>query len=276
MNSLTIDIFKKSTLILFFIVFGSQVYIYSQNINKKTNVIYILCDDLGYGEVGYNGQKLIKTPELDELASKGIKFTDHYCGNAVCAPSRASLITGKHPGHAYIRSNSPGYPEGQTPIPAKSETLGKLMQRAGYKTACIGKWGLGSFNNSGNPNKQGFDLFYGYTDQRKAHNYYPKYLWLNGQKQPLNNNNGHQNEYSHDLFTKEAINYIQLNKDNPFFLYLAYTIPHLKWQVPDLEQYENKDWPMNMKIQAAMISRMSKDVGRISRLLEKLDLEKIH
>jgi arylsulfatase A-like enzyme len=99
-------------------------------------------------------------------------------------------------------------------------------------------------------------------------------LWLNGQKQPLNNNNGHQNEYSHDLFTKEAINYIQLNKDNPFFLYLAYTIPHLKWQVPDLEQYENKDWPMNMKIQAAMISRMSKDVGRISRLLEELDLEK--
>ena len=233
---------------------------------KKPNVIYILCDDLGYGEVGYNGQKLIKTPELDTLASKGMKFTNHYCGNAVCAPSRASLLTGKHPGHAYIRSNSPGYPDGQTPILAESETLGKLMQRAGYKTACIGKWGLGSFNNSGNPNKQGFDLFYGYTDQRKAHNYYPKYLWLNGEKQFLNNDYGTKNEYSHDLFTKKALDYIQENKDYPFFLYLAYTIPHLQWQVPDYDQYENKNWPKNMKIQAAMISRMSKDVGKIFKI----------
>ena len=263
-------------LISFFFVFSiiTQVYSNSKTLNKKTNVIYILCDDLGYGEVGYNGQKLIKTPELDELASKGIKFTDHYCGNAVCAPSRASLLTGKHPGHAYIRSNSPGYPDGQTPIPSEIETLGKLMQRAGYKTACIGKWGLGSYINTGNPNKQGFDLFYGYTDQRKAHNYYPKYLWLNGEKQMLNNNNGKQNEYSHDLFTSKAVNYINENKDNAFFLYLAYTIPHLKWQVPDLNQYKNEDWPMNMKIQAAMISRMSKDVGRISKLLEELGIDK--
>ncbi len=248
--------------------------IFSVFSQRKTNVIFILSDDLGYGEVGYNGQKKIQTPELDKLAANGIRFTDHYCGNAVCAPSRASLMTGKHPGHAYIRANSPGYPNGQTPIPENSETIGKLMQRAGYKTACIGKWGLGGFHNSGNPNKQGFDLFYGYTDQRKAHNYYPEYLWLNGKMQFLDNGKGKQNDYSHDLFTQKAISYIKENKNDPFFLYLAYTIPHLKWQVPDLAQYKDKDWPEKMKIQAAMVSRMSKDIGTIANLLVELGIDK--
>ena len=241
---------------------------------NSPNVIYILADDLGYADVGYNGQKLIETPELDFLAKNGMQFTNHYCGNAVCAPSRASLLMGKHPGHSYIRANSPGYPNGQTPIPAGSETLGTLMQRAGYKTACIGKWGLGGFHNSGNPNKQGFDYFFGYTDQRKAHNYYPQYLWENGIKKYLDNNNGKQNEYSHDLFTEKAISFIKKNENNPFFLYLAYTIPHLRLQVPDLAQYENKKWPLNMKIQAAMISRMSRDIGVIVDLIKKLGLEK--
>ena len=125
-----------------------------------------LPDDLGYADVGYNGQKLIETPELDFLAKNGMQFTNHYCGNAVCAPSRASLLMGKHPGHSYIRANSPGYPNGQTPIPAGSETLGTLMQRAGYTTACIGKWGLGGFHNSGNPNKQGFDYFWLLTNEK--------------------------------------------------------------------------------------------------------------
>ena len=241
---------------------------------NSPNVIYILADDLGYADVGYNGQKLIETPELDFLAKNGMQFTNHYCGNAVCAPSRASLLMGKHPGHSYIRANSPGYPNGQTPIPAGSETLGTLMQRAGYKTACIGKWGLGGFHNSGNPNKQGFDYFFGYTDQRKAHNYYPQYLWENGTKKYLDNNNGKQNEYSHDLFTEKAISFIKKNENNPFFLYLAYTIPHLRLQVPDLAQYENKKWPLNMKIQAAMISRMSRDIGVIVDLIKKIGLEK--
>ena len=240
---------------------------------NSPNVIYILADDLGYADVGYNGQKLIETPELDFLAKNGMQFTNHYCGNAVCAPSRASLLMGKHPGHSYIRANSPGYPNGQTPIPAGSETLGTLMQRAGYTTACIGKWGLGGFHNSGNPNKQGFDYFFGYTDQRKAHNYYPQYLWENGTKKYLDNN-GKQNEYSHDLFTEKAISFIKKNENNPFFLYLAYTIPHLRLQVPDLAQYENKKWPLNMKIQAAMISRMSRDIGVIVDLIKKLGLEK--
>jgi arylsulfatase A len=144
----------------------------------------------------------------------------------------------------------------------------------GYTTACIGKWGLGGFENSGNPNKQGFDLFYGYTDQRKAHNYYPEYLWSNGEKQMLDNGEGKENDYSHDLMTEKAIKFIKQSKDKPFFLYLAYCIPHIKWQVPDLAQYADKPWPKNMKIQAAMDSRMDRDVGTITRLLEELGLDK--
>ena len=240
---------------------------------EKPNIIYILCDDLGYAEVGYNGQEKIQTPELDALASKGMRFTDHYCGNAVCAPSRASLMTGKHPGHAFIRANSPGYPNGQTPIPADSETLGKLMKRAGYATACIGKWGLGSFHDVGNPNKQGFDHFFGYTDQRNAHNYYPEYLWRNAEKEMLNNANGAENDYSHDLMTQDALKFIEQKKEEPFFLYLAYLIPHVKYQVPDLAQYADRDWPKEMKIHAAMTSRMDRDIGTIVRRLEEYGID---
>ncbi|WPJ95984.1 arylsulfatase [Coraliomargarita algicola] len=244
------------------------------------NVIYILADDLGYGEVGYNGQEKIQTPELDAMAAQGMRFTNHYCGNSVCAPSRASLMTGKHPGHAYIRANSPGYPDGQTPLPEGTETVGKLMQRAGYKTAIIGKWGLGSTWDSGHPNQQGFDHFFGYTDQRKAHNYYPEYLWRNSDKIMLDNGKGKKNDYSHDLMTVEALQFIDDNSRStgsgqaaqPFFLYLAYTIPHTSYQVPDLAQYENEDWPMNMKKHAAMTSRMDRDIGVIKRHLEALGL----
>ncbi|WP_269522384.1 arylsulfatase [Coraliomargarita parva] len=236
------------------------------------NVIYILADDLGYAEVGYNGQEKIQTPELDTMASQGMRFTNHYCGNSVCAPSRCSLMTGKHPGHAYIRSNSPTYPDGQTPLLEGTETVGRLMQRAGYKTAVIGKWGLGSVWDSGNPNKQGFDYFFGYTDQRLAHNYYPEYLWRNSEKVILDNGNGKENDYSHDLFTLEALQFIDENGAHPFFLYLAYTIPHLAYQVPDLAQYEEMDWPSKMKIHAAMTSRMDRDIGVIKRRLETLGL----
>lgn len=245
----------------------------AQNQQSKPNVVYILCDDLGYGELGYNGQKKIQTPELDKLCSEGLRFTDHYCGNAVSAASRCVLMTGLHPGHALVRANSPGYPGGQLPLREGTETIAKLMQRAGYKTACIGKWGLGAFSNSGNPNQQGFDHFFGYTDQVKAHEYYPPYLWRNGKKVMLNQG-AVKKDYSHDLFTAEAFQFVKENAKRPFFLYLAYTIPHVKYQVPDLAQYADKDWPQNMKIHAAMTSRMSKDVGRLVELLRELGIEK--
>lgn len=250
----------------------------------KPNVIYILADDLGYGEVGYNGQELIKTPELDTMAAAGMKFTAHYCGNSVCAPTRCSLMTGLHPGHAYIRANSPGYPNGQTPLLGDTETVAKLMKRAGYETALIGKWGLGGVLenvdqpvlNSGHPNKQGFDHFFGYLDQRRAHHYYPDFLWRNNERVMLNNiANGAEsdNDYSHDLMTDEAMGWITENKEKPMFLYLAYCIPHTKWQVPELGEYADKDWPKErFKIQAAMVSRMDRDIGRIKRLLEELGI----
>ena len=254
---------------------------------EKPNVIYILADDLGYGEVGYNGQEMIKTPELDAMAAAGMKFTNHYCGNAVCAPTRCSLMTGLHPGHAYIRANSPGYPNGQTPLQEGTETVAHLAKRAGYATAIIGKWGLGGvledvpnpMLNSGHPNKQGFDHFFGYLDQRKAHNYYPDHLWRNSELVKLDNPGGAwgkgNRDYSHDLMTEEAISWITENKDQPMFLYLAYCIPHTHWQVPDQGIYEDKDWPEEkFKIQAAMVSRMDRDIGRIKCHLEALGLAK--
>ena len=252
---------------------------------RKPNVIYILADDLGYGEVGYNGQEMIQTPELDTLADEGMTFSAHYCGNAVCAPTRCSLMTGLHPGHAYIRANSPGYPNGQTPLPEGTETVGALMQRAGYTTAIIGKWGLGGVLedvldpvlNSGHPNKQGFDHFFGYLDQRKAHNYYPDHLWRNDEFVELNNPGGAwgkgNQDYSHDLMTEEAITWITEHQDEPMFLYLAYCIPHTHWQVPELGSYADQDWPEErFKIQAAMVTRMDRDIGRIKRLLAELGL----
>jgi arylsulfatase A-like enzyme len=252
---------------------------------KRPNVIYILADDLGYGEVGYNGQELIQTPELDAMAKEGMTFSAHYCGSAVCAPSRCSLMTGLHPGHAYIRSNSPRYPNGQTPLPKDTETVATLAKRAGYTTAIIGKWGLGGVLedvvnpvvNSGHPNHQGFDHFFGYLDQRKAHNYYPDHLWRNRELVKLeNSSNGWDpanRDYSHDRMTEEAIKWITTNKEEPLFLYLAYCVPHTWWQVPDLGMYEDEDWPeQHLQIQAAMVSRMDRDIGRIKRLLETLGL----
>ncbi|MGB0371565.1 MAG: arylsulfatase [Opitutales bacterium] len=239
---------------------------------QTTNVIYILADDLGWGEVGFNGQKMIDTPELDELAAQGMRFTAHYSGNAVCAPARCSLMTGRHPGKAYIRANSPGFPNGQTPIPADSETVAKLFKRAGYHTALIGKWGLGGYlpgnvQSTGYPNKQGFDYFFGYLDQRHAHNYYTDHLFRNADKIPLDGKT-----YSHDLKTQEALQYIREQKDGPFYLYLAYNIPHTKYQVPDLAQYADKEWPEDMKIHAAMTSRMDRDIGTIIDLLHELKI----
>lgn len=241
----------------------------------RPNIIYILADDLGYGEVGYHGQKKIKTPELDKLAAGGMIFTSHYCGNAVCAPSRCSLMTGRHPGKAFIRSNSPSFPLGQTPIPADSETLAKLTKRAGYNTAIIGKWGLGArfpdgTRSPGHPLNQGFDHFFGYLDQRRSHNYYPDYLWNNDDKVQLDNKGGQKNDYSHDLMTADALRWVQQQSaDTPFFLYLAYCVPHVKYQVPDQGQYKDKRWKAHFRIHAAMTSRMDRDIGRLVDQLEK-------
>jgi len=262
----------------------------------KPNIIFIMADDLGIGDLGCYGQEIIQTPRIDELASRGMLFTRHYAGNTVCAPSRCALMTGYHMGHAEVRGNRQAGPSGQWPISDGTLTVAELLQEAGYKTAMIGKWGLGVENTSGDPLEQGFDFYYGYLDQVLAHNYYPEYLLRNGKKEYLDNEVHYLDtalwhkglgsyatvkaEYSHDLFTREALRFIREQRDSLFFLYLPYTIPHNngeappgeRQEVPDFGIYADRDWPMDRKGYAAMISRMDRDVGRIMQLVDDLGL----
>lgn len=230
----------------------------SANANNP-NIIIILADDLGYGELGCYGQNKIKTPNLDRLAAGGMRFTQHYSGSPVCAPSRCTLLIGKHTGHAYIRANKemggwgPDEPEGQLPLPAETITIATLLKSKGYATGGFGKWGLGGPGSTGHPNKQGFDHWYGYLCQRVAHNYYPTHLWRNNDKHILEGNqyfSAHQRleeppkdesgyarfqgkHYAPDLMIDEALEFVRSNKDRPFFLYYATPIPHVAIQVPD-------------------------------------------
>jgi len=241
---------------------------------RRPNIVYILADDLGYGHLGCFGQKEIKTPAIDRMAREGMKFTDHYAGSALCAPSRCVLMTGLHTGHCFIRNNKPLPVEGNVPIPADSQTIPKLLRKAGYKSGAMGKWGLGYPGSEGDPIKQGFDHFFGYNCQRQAHTYYPTHLWRNDKKVMLEGNEQEpKTDYSHDLLTGEALKFISDNRENPFFLYVPYTIPHAAFQVPELGQYSDKPWPPVKKAIAAMISRMDGDVGKILYLVKSLGLE---
>ena len=241
---------------------------------RRPNIVYILADDLGYGHLGCYGGQEIKTPVIDGMAREGMRFTDHYAGSSVCAPSRCVLITGLHTGHCFIRNNKALPVEGNVPIPADSQTIPKLLRKAGYKSAAIGKWGLGYPGSEGDPIKQGLDHFFGYNCQRQAHTYYPPHLWRNDKKVMLDGNRRDpKTEYSHDLLTTEALGFIRDNRDVPFFLYLPYTIPHAAFQVPDLGQYADKPWSPVKKAIAAMISRMDGDVGKILDLIKSLGLE---
>jgi arylsulfatase A-like enzyme len=235
---------------------------------RRPNVVLIIADDLGYGDVGCFGQAKIATPNIDRLAAEGVRFTQAYAGATVCAPSRCCLMTGKHGGHAPIRGNRELPDEGQLPMPADTVTTARVMKRAGYATALIGKWGLGYPGSMSTPHKMGFDHFFGYNCQRKAHEYYPEYLWRNTEKVMLNGKS-----YSHDLLADDALDFVKRHKEKPFFLYLAFTIPHQKLQVPDLGPYADKDWPQNLKTIAAMITRMDRDVGRLMALLQELKMD---
>jgi arylsulfatase A-like enzyme len=259
---------------------------------EKPNIVYIMADDLGYGDLGCYGQKRIKTPNLDRMAAEGIRFTDHYAGNTVCAPSRCVLMTGLHTGHAYIRGNGEVKPMGQQPLPAGTVTVARLLQDAGYTTALVGKWGLGGPDSTGIPNRQGFDYFFGYLCQRHAHNYYPEFLFRNSDRVPLVGNRVAQPRedgagvavqravYSHDECAKEALAFVDRQKDGPFFLYLALTLPHANneagnrgMEVPSLDPYADTDWPEPQKGHAAMITRMDRDIGRLLAKIKSLGLD---
>lgn len=267
---------------------------------KRPNIIFIIADDLGYGELGCYGQKIIKTPNIDELAAEGMRFTQHYAGSPVCAPSRCVLMTGKHTGHAYIRNNGrprnrkhepeQGIFAGQNPIPDSEVTIAELLRQQGYTTAAVGKWGLGYIGSEGDPNNQGFDLFYGYNCQVHAHNHYPRFLFRNDKREMLEGNDRTLNgkQYSQDLFIKEAKLFISKNKNRPFFLYLPFIIPHLAIQAPEEslneykgiipeEPYERRGYlkhPFPRAGYAAMITHMDRGIGEILELVKELGLEK--
>ncbi|MBB5039091.1 arylsulfatase [Prosthecobacter dejongeii] len=258
---------------------------------ERPNIIWIMADDLGYGDLGCFGQKVITTPNLDRMAKEGMKFTHFYAGATVCAPSRSVLMTGLHHGHTRVRGNSGKTNPGAQALKEGDVTVAKVLQEAGYKTALIGKWGLGDEGaaETGLPRKQGFDYFYGYLDQTHAHNHYPDYLWRNETKEPLSNivtplgenGGGYATQpihFSDDLFADEALKYVEENKAAPFFLYWSMVVPHANnertrelkdgAEVPDYGPYEGKDWPNPDKGQAAMISRLDGYVGRMLDLLK--------
>lgn len=256
--------------------------------HKKPNIIFILADDLGYGDIGCYGQTKIKTPYLDRMADEGMKFTQFYAGSTVCAPSRCSLMTGLHTGHCEIRGNKELKPEGQLPISAETVTVAELLNKSGYTTGAIGKWGLGGPGTEGVPEKQGFDLFFGYNCQREAHFYFPEHLWKNEKKIIIEENkNGKKAVYSQDLITAEALEFIQAHYLEPFFLFLPFTLPHAELAVPEKDLMEYADrFPETpypgahygpqekpRAAFAAMVSRLDRDIGKIFDLLKKLNID---
>ena len=248
---------------------------------EPPNVVFIMADDLGYGDLGCYGQRRIMTPNIDRLAEQGARFTEAYAGSTVCAPSRCVLMTGKHTGHTFMRGNR------RLPLPAEEVTLAEVLSERGYATTLIGKWGLGNPGGSGEPTLQGFDSYFGYPDQGHAHNYYPEFLVRNGERVPLDNvvpdayrsGAGHatvKNTYSHDLLMAEALDWVDAHHEENFFLFLPLTIPHANneagnegMEVPDLGSYADRDWPEPQKGTAAMITRMDAGIGALMAKLEE-------
>jgi len=216
--------------------------------STKPNIIYILADDLGYGDLSCYGQQKFKTPHIDQLAQNGMKFTQHYSGSTVCAPSRSVLMTGQHTGHTYIRGNQERLPEGQLPLPANVITVAEILKQAGYATGAFGKWGLGYPGSEGDPNNQGFDTFFGYNCQMLGHHYYPYFLRSNQDSLVLDGNQGHQmGVYAPHLIHDKTLEFIETNKDKPFFLYVPSIIPHAELFAPEeyMEKYRGKFEPEN-------------------------------
>lgn len=237
---------------------------------RKPNFLFILLDDLGYGDFGCYGQKYIQTPNVDRLAREGTRFTDAYAGGAVCAPSRSCLMTGQHTGHTPVRANA-----GTVPILPGDVTLAEVLKKAGYATGGFGKWGLGDAGSTGVPTKHGFDEFFGYLHQVHAHSYYPEFLWDNDKKFPLPGNaKGARKQYSAELIAQRSFEFLKKHRNEPFFLYACYTLPHAKFEIPDLGIYRDKPWPETQKAYAAMVTLADHYIGQLLKLLADLGLEK--
>ncbi|MFO0952814.1 MAG: arylsulfatase [Isosphaeraceae bacterium] len=251
----------------------------------RPNIVLIVADDLGYGDLGCYGQREVKTPNIDRLAAEGTRFTQCYAGSTVCAPSRCALMTGLHTGHARIRGNAP------VPLKPEDVTLARVLQNAGYATGLVGKWGLGDADTTGIPNAQGFGTFFGFLNQHHAHNYYPEYLWTNTRRTPLAGNvvgkadnvSVERAQYAPDLFEREALRFIDEHQKGTFFLFLASILPHANnergradgngMEVPSDAPYSDKPWPAPQKNHAAMITRLDDCVGKVVARLKALGLD---
>jgi arylsulfatase A-like enzyme len=260
----------------------------------KPNIIFILADDLGYGDLGCYGQKIIQTPCLDRMAAEGLRFTQFYAGSTVCAPSRSVLMTGLHTGHTRVRGNAGPEDSGAQMLRDEDVTVAEVLRSADYATGLVGKWGLGMPGDQGIPNRQGFDSFYGYLSQHHAHNHFPDFLWQNEEQAPLPNvvtpvgtaGGGYATErvqYAGDLFADEALAFVARHRDRPFFLYLALVVPHANnersrvlgdgQEVPDYGPYADRDWHSSLKGQAAMITRMDRQIGELLAKLAELGID---
>lgn len=276
--------FARSLLGAFLVVVSGTVA-FAVETQRKPNIIFILADDLGYGELSSYGQKKFKTPHIDQLAKEGMRFTQCYAGSHVCAPSRSTLITGQHTGHTPVRSNG-----GDRFLDDADITVAEVLQKAGYVSGGFGKWGLGTENSPGVPWKQGFNEWFGYLHQVHAHFYYPYWLTKNSDKYFLPENEGHkQARYSHDEIHKQALDFIKRNKDNPFFAYLPYTLPHVELVVPEdsMKKYRGKwqETPLPDPRKgylgsdepyaafAGMVDRLDRSVGEVMALLKELKID---
>ena len=270
-------------------------------LSSRPNIVFLLADDLGYGDVGFNGQTKIRTPHIDQLAKQGKTYDHFYAGTSVCAPSRSALLSGQHTGHTYIRGNMPAPPEGQEPLVKTGKGLFELMQSAGYHTAAFGKWGLGFIGTSGDPLNQGLDHFYGYNCQSLAHRYYPDHLWEDETKIELSENAAFTKQavYAPDLIQQKALDYIdQQSSDTPFFLFLPYILPHAELIVPEdsiflsykgkfeEQPYKGKDYGAGAinhgyssqayphAAFAAMVTRLDLYLGQVMEKLKQKGLDK--
>jgi arylsulfatase A-like enzyme len=280
----------RSFLLAVFLILGSAGFAQA----PKPNIIFILADDLGYGELGSYGQKMIQTPNLDRMAAEGIRFPQFYAGSTVCAPSRSVLMTGQHTGHTRVRGNAGANAAAQR-LTADDVTFPRVLQRAGYSTGLIGKWGLGDVADAGEPRKQGFDYYYGFLSQTQAHNHYPNFLFRNGEKVDLPNDltpvgtvpgvgySTNRVAYVGDLFAGETREFVERNQAKPFFLFLSVVIPHANNErsrvlnegneVPDQGIYAGKPWNEAQKNHAAMVTRLDRDVGALLAQLKRLGLD---
>ena len=244
----------------------------------KPNVIFILCDDLGYTDLGCYGGTAIPTPNLDALATKSMRFTQCYTGSSICAPSRCVLNTGLHSGHCRVRDNF-GIVGGigdqkRVPLEPDDFTVAELFKTAGYTTGMTGKWGLGEPDTAGVPSRKGFDEWFGYLNQRRAHTYYPDYIWRNEEKVVLEGNeNGQKGEYIHDQFVDFALDFIRRHQAGPFYLHIPWTLPHGAYEIPSIGEFADRNWTDDEKVYAAMVTKIDTQVVQIVDLLRELGID---